>query len=582
MNRRKRSGWQVRPPAGARLRVATRVHVVPAWAVSVPGSRRDSPPRRTRLPHAIRRRHHRGYHESRFARVWPLIRGVSARMKETPFMSSAARRPPETRGRINWNEVKRAFPLREVMLRELGHGRMGQKMWKCPFHEDSTASLSVDDRGSIELWKCHAGHCLKGGSVVDFIWERHPELRGKGAETLAYLGNLTGRGVEGLRDAPAGRNPRPNATERHEAGGTVVERKRFSPISMVEVEGRHEMLRSGVAYAEARRYAEERGWLVPPDAVYGANPYPVGVGNWKKGWLSEFPLPMFPKLIRTERLAFLCGLEKEFEARRELCIGRKLRLTDRVFEDYWRFRIERNPTEPADELKPIRWWCLPNFLTTSPGELDGNEEAEVLVIAEGPGDGLRLFNEAHATPQADARFGSRWHITYCENAGIWTPASLERRCRKIPLGGGRFQLQPVSFFDGYKLVILLFDPDEAGRDAANMAEWLAHRQAPRTPVKKVALPDVDLSDFFSGGATIYDLVEIIARTESTRGVDNPHAPAPLNAAQRKALAERERRAESPAKAEAAVDETDASMAAGTSSHDVYAELAEDHSGRAAA
>ncbi|HWS86444.1 MAG TPA: hypothetical protein VN282_05755 [Pyrinomonadaceae bacterium] len=29
------------------------------------------------------------------------------------------------------------YPLRKLMLRELGHGRMGQSNWKCPFHEEA-------------------------------------------------------------------------------------------------------------------------------------------------------------------------------------------------------------------------------------------------------------------------------------------------------------------------------------------------------------------------------------------------------------------------------------------------------------
>lgn len=441
-------------------------------------------------------------------------------------------------GRIDFDEMKLAFPLRDVMMREVGYGRQGQSMFRCPFHEDSSPSLSIFSKGSVELFKCHSGQCSESGSVLDFVWRLHPELRNRAAETLAYLNSLTGRAVEALREAPRGRNPRPHATERHEAGGTVVEHRAIRPVSMEEVYGRHEQLLKGVAYEEARRYAEGRSWLVSPDRLYGTEPYPVGVGRWNKGWLSQHALPAIPKLVRTSRLAFLLGREEEFERKRELCIGVKLRLTDSVFDAYWAARAARNPDTDPEELRPSRWWCQPGFSVTPPGEVDANEEAEVLVICEGPGDAIRLYHEAHSSERAAARFGARWHITYEENAGTWTSASLERRARKVPTGGKNFRLEPVSFFDGYRLVILLFDSDAGGREASAMARWHAHRQAPRTHVKNVALPEgMDLSEFFDSGRCIYDLGELIQATSSTRGIDDPNEPAPLTAAQRRKQAD---------------------------------------------
>lgn len=444
---------------------------------------------------------------------------------------------PVRTGRVRFDEMKLAFPLTEVMSRELGqgYGRQGQTMFRCPFHEDQSPSLSIRRQNGIELFKCHAGSCGEAGSVLDFVWVRHPDLRNNAAATLAYLTQLTGRSIAALLAAPAPRGgPRPDATEQHEAGGTVVERARFKPVSLAEVAGRHRQLREGVAYTEAREYAAARGWLDHESRLYGALPFPVGVGRWYKGWLSQFAVPVFPKLIRTRRTAFILGREVEFDEHRELCIGLKLRLTPRVIDEYWRMRIARNPAVPAQELEPSRYWCLPGYAVTPPGEIDGNEDAEVLIITEGPGDGVRLYHEAHQTPETAANIGARWHITYAENAGTWTPASLERRTMRIPLGGGKYDLQPVSFFDGYRLIVLLFDPDEGGQDAARMAEWLAHRQAPKTPVKNIALPaGCDLGEFFAGGAHIRDLCELIAATQATRGAECPNAPPPLNAAQRR-------------------------------------------------
>lgn len=475
-------------------------------------------------------------------------------------MSSGTQTRTERSERVNFDVVKREFSLTEIMARDLGHGRQGQRMWQCPFHSDSTASLSVfKGGGGIELFRCHSGACAVSGSVVDFVWLRRPDLRDNGAATLAFLNGLMGRAVEALLDEPRGRDPRPHTTEKSEAGGSEIVRPPARRYSMAEVYGRHEQLVGGASFASVRSYATARGWLVPEANLYGGvRPYPVGVGHWPRGFLNQHAAVSIPKLIRTARTALAFGREAEFEAQRELCVGMKLRYEPGILNTLWRRRIAFNSKLPAGhkdwkpdaELEPPRYWCLPGFVSSVPGEVDANEEAEVLVITEGPGKGIRLYHEIHSTELLASALGSRWHVTYEDNAGTWTAASLERRILREPGPGGRSQPRPVSFFDGYKLIILLFDPDEGGRDAANMAEWLAHRQAPRTPVKKVILPDgLDLTDFFDDGYNAYDLRQLIVGTQATRGVDCPNAPPPMNARQRRALAERQQR-EQPTVAEA--------------------------------
>lgn len=458
-------------------------------------------------------------------------------------MSNEQQRRSARAGRVSFDEIKFAFPLRDVLSREFGgnFGRQGQTMFRCPLHEDTSPSLSIKNRNGIEVFKCHSGQCGQSGTVLDVVWTLHPELRNNAAATLAYLNQLTGRAVEALQESPRGRNTPPLATEQTEAGGTEVERVRAKRISMDEVRGRHNLLLTGAALSEAREYARERGWLRGESEVHGAYPYPVGVNRWPKGWLGQFQVPALPKLIRTRRGAFLCGREKEFESERELCLGYKLRLTPQVHQAYWNFRIERNGDVPREELEPNRFWCLPDYVMAPPGEVDDHEDAEVLVIVEGPGKGIHLYHEAHSTPNAATRFGTRWHIVFEDNAGTWTPASLERRCERNAVGDGKVKLQSVSHFDGFRLIIVLFDSDEAGRDAANMVEWHAHRQAPNTPVKKVKLPDGDDVDDFFLNYTIYDLGDLIAQTEATRGRDFINCPPPLNAAQRKRLAAEQQR-----------------------------------------
>lgn len=65
------------------------------------------------------------------------------------------------------NEIIAAFPLAQEMIRDgivlVGSGV--ERAAKCPFHNDRTASMSVN--GSSNTWYCNA--CKIGGSVIDYI-----------------------------------------------------------------------------------------------------------------------------------------------------------------------------------------------------------------------------------------------------------------------------------------------------------------------------------------------------------------------------------------------------------------------------
>jgi hypothetical protein len=97
--------------------------------------------------------------------------------------------PLSTRGsHVNFEDLKEAYPLREVLRREFGISvRQGQSLIPCPFHDDHKPSFSIYKRGRKELFKCHSPGCAKPGSVLDLVWETHPDLRGKAAATLAHL-----------------------------------------------------------------------------------------------------------------------------------------------------------------------------------------------------------------------------------------------------------------------------------------------------------------------------------------------------------------------------------------------------------
>ena len=69
-------------------------------------------------------------------------------------------------------EAKRRLPLPALMAL-LGHGDRAKKSARCPFHEDSSASLSVfAGSGGESRWKCHAG-CGQGDAIDFLALARH-------------------------------------------------------------------------------------------------------------------------------------------------------------------------------------------------------------------------------------------------------------------------------------------------------------------------------------------------------------------------------------------------------------------------
>lgn len=67
----------------------------------------------------------------------------------------------------------------------------GERPIRCPVHDDSVASASVNRAKG--LWNCHA--CGKGGSAVQIVMEReHLEYR----PALAFVEGLTGGSLKSM------------------------------------------------------------------------------------------------------------------------------------------------------------------------------------------------------------------------------------------------------------------------------------------------------------------------------------------------------------------------------------------------
>jgi CHC2-type zinc finger protein len=412
---------------------------------------------------------------------------------------------------IDFEGVKLTFPLLDqvrayTQLRR--EGGANRYVGKCPFHEDSRPSFNVYP--SDNRFKCYS--CSRYGDVFDFLMAINTSLRTQ-LDVVDYLMPGGSRIFQTAAREPA---PTEHTTEDHEAGGVLLQPK-VRVIHPKEVEANARLLRDVTSprarsTASAREYARSRGWL--PERLFGVSPYPVGVGNFQDGVLAEHTVVGFRKRV-DEVTAYIFGLAEEFiRYDGQLYVGTKMRLTPEAYRAYLEAkRGEHN--DPRLELSP--WLAKSGYTNCIPGSVDFNYGASVLVICEGPGDGVRLYHESHRTEQLAEQFGKKVHITFADSASSWTEASMPRR---ESARGGR----PVSFFGGYSSIVLLYDNDEpdkmgrrAGRRAAEVTTALIRQQAPRTPVRDVLLPCKDVCDFFDKAAgTIPGLIDLIKQTRPLR------------------------------------------------------------------
>ena len=411
---------------------------------------------------------------------------------------------------LDYASIKRTFPLLEQVRHHTNLRKDGRRyVGKCPFHSEGRGSFNVyPDTNTFYCFSCSAR-----GDVFDFLKRVNPSLASD-RDVVEYL--MPGGARIWAAPAPT-QTPTDATTDHHEAGGVVLDRRKVQVIHPKEVEAHARLLRDeGLARAsEAREYARRRRWLVNPDELYGVEPYPVGIGNFREGVLSEFTVLGFRKRV-DEQTAYVFGLNEEFADHDGLLyVGTKMRLTPRAQAAYQAL-LESEAGDGEPEKAPA-WLAKARYTSCIPGSVDYNYDAPVLVLCEGPGDGVRLFHEAHRTQELAEQFGQKVHICFADSARCLTEASLPMRAR--PSGQGS-----LSFFSGYKSVVLLFDndrPDQkgrrAGRDGADVVRRLIQQQVPGTPVRDVLLPEgADLSDFFDEGGTVLDLIGMIKGARPVR------------------------------------------------------------------
>jgi hypothetical protein len=391
---------------------------------------------------------------------------------------------------FDFQRIRRSFSLAGEVSRWVALKRIGTRyVAKCPFHSERQPSFTVyETRGRFYCYGCGAR-----GDIIDFVRRTQPGL----TNTLDVVDYLTGGGNrQWLNNAdPIGAT---DSTDRNHRQVRVTHLK--------DVYARARLLRESPRAEDARAYARERGWLPEPAELVSAAAYPVGLDYLRARTLRDYPFVGFPKLVMTRRTALLFRLENEFERYGGcVCVGTKVRLTPRALERWRAYQSKRRVSfEDADCLP--RWLSKPGFTVCIPWEFDSHEDAEVLLICEGPGDGVRLYHEAHRTEDAFFRFGKRVHIIAVDSTTAWTETSLPTRV--APDGS-----KSISMFDGYRSIVLLLDADEPGRKAAAVIRELIKRQSPRSRVRDVVFSDViDICEFFDQGRSLDDLIEVIRAT----------------------------------------------------------------------
>ncbi len=409
--------------------------------------------------------------------------------------------------RIDGDEVKRACPFTlpqllshesGVNLRKEGRGYKGN----CPFHSDKNASLHVKSYGGEYRFKCFG--CGESGDIIDYVI-RKENFTGSLAFIDAVNWLTGGRAKEFATRVNSFAEP-----AGHEAGGHVLDLSRVQKSNPKTVMRWADDLRSKEMRERRPRmelafdYGKLRGWLPDPEAlVSGCSPYPVGAAQYpghseRATWLSDFTLLTFPKLIRTRRTAELFGAAAEYDQfGGQVCVGIKHRLTPEAMGYVYNRLLEKGltPEEASDETP--RWLARSGYTHSIPFEFDANESASRLVITEGPGDGARLFHEVYSSEQSVESFGAKAHMVAVDSTSSWTMASLP-------------QTTEGGFFDGYKHIILLLDPDKAGRAAALTIACLAREQGSDAIIRHVILPGgSDLCEYFDSGYSVADLIQEI-------------------------------------------------------------------------
>lgn len=397
--------------------------------------------------------------------------------------------------------------------------RGGKHFICCPNRSEKTPSCVVSERG----FNCFG--CGAKGNIYAFIRIVRPFLDSD-RSAFDYLRDNYGQGINFKKSAENFvKRPLP---AREQVLDPVLKKESLN-LTMNEVQELHEKFIAGEGMERERSYALRRGWF--PADLCGVNLYPLGVieaSEKENSFLAQHNALCFPKLVQTRRVALMYGAEDEFDRRGgQLCVGLKKRLLPETLRAFKRFVQETFDKPQLDN--DIRWLWQTGASAKLPWEFDANDNAPVLFITEGPGDGLRLFYEAHRDPVRHENCGSRWHITATDAAAMWceqvpdetkaadehgnTPKKLAVNPHSLPVRefADESEIRKISFFDGYQHIILVLDPDKAGQEAAHAIADYAVRCNDKARIRNLILPNGgDLCQFFDDGYTLEELSDLIA------------------------------------------------------------------------
>jgi len=198
--------------------------------------------------------------------------------------------------------------LRYYLEKHESHKFDGNKTL-CPFHNDTSPSMTVDEKAGSWLWFCH-GKCNFGGNIITYYMRKHGVTKGKAIEELAEIFNLAHD-----KKRPAVKKPTIVASYTYldEQGKLVYKVNRYNPKTF-KVDRKLTNIKQ-VLYRLPEVMKANSLWLVEGEKDVGnvhklgltATTAPFGMSNWK---------PEFAQSLKGKEVRICLDVGAEREARK--------------------------------------------------------------------------------------------------------------------------------------------------------------------------------------------------------------------------------------------------------------------------
>jgi len=176
-------------------------------------------------------------------------------------------------------------------------------MTLCPFHEDTNASLDVNQKNGSWVWYCHS--CAEGGNLITHIMKKYGITKGEAVKKLARI-----YGLETGKSKPVVMNKYSYFDEKGKGLYQII---RFKPKTF-KADRKMDSIRQ-VLYDLPKVVEAETVWIVEgeKDAInlqrlgITATTSPFGLSNWK---------PEFSKSLKDKKIRICLDIGTSKEAHR--------------------------------------------------------------------------------------------------------------------------------------------------------------------------------------------------------------------------------------------------------------------------